>query len=62
MRISEKTGGLVKSCVVTADAKQKDPDLYKKIAAGYYQHLVIGPEQAAHPDFRAILLDPTFRD
>lgn len=52
----------VAPCVINAETKQLDPEIYQDIAASKYQHLVIGLEQASHPDFRKILRDPELRN
>jgi len=51
----------VNACLVTAETKSNDPELLQKIRRCEYTHILLGAEQAASPEFRAILLDPQLK-
>jgi superfamily II DNA/RNA helicase len=51
----------VNAALITADTKDEDPALLQKIRQCEYTHILLGAEQAASSEFRAILLDPELK-
>ncbi|KAK4233757.1 P-loop containing nucleoside triphosphate hydrolase protein [Achaetomium macrosporum] len=45
---------------VDADTHLKNPRVWGDIQAGEYTHVLLSPEQALHPKFKAVLKDPGF--
>ena len=59
-RMHETSG--IRSIAITAETKEKNPRILEEIAEGKYQHVVLGPEQTSHPEFRSLLRRPGVRD
>ena len=47
---------------IDADTHLKHPNTWEEIKASKYSHILLSPEQALHPKFKAVLRDPRFHD
>ncbi|KAK3384607.1 hypothetical protein B0T24DRAFT_689826 [Lasiosphaeria ovina] len=45
---------------IDSNTHLKNPNVWNKVKAGQYSHVLLSPEQAVNPKFKAVLRDPDF--
>lgn len=61
-RMNKETCDAVYVLNIDAESKKLDPDMFKKIQDSKAEHIILRPEQASMPEFRALLRDPAVRN